>query len=108
MLGSYNVCPDIAVKDLAAAKSYYEGTLGLKLLHSDDNEMMFQSADSKVHVYKSQYAGTNEATTATWSVDDVAGVVAELKGKGVMFEHYDMPGAKMEGDVHVMGDTHAA
>ena len=45
----------------------------------------------------------------TWSVgDDVEGVVRALKAKGVSFEHYDMPGTKLEGDVHVVGDMKVA
>jgi hypothetical protein len=35
-------------------------------------------------------------------------MVASLKSKGVRFERYDMPGAKMEGDVHVFGDMRVA
>jgi hypothetical protein len=38
----------------------------------------------------------------------VAAVVDELKQKGVLFEHYDLPGATLEGDVHVMGEMKAA
>jgi hypothetical protein len=30
-------------------------------------------------------------------------MVGELKAKGVKFEHYDFPGTKREGDVHVFG-----
>jgi hypothetical protein len=41
-------------------------------------------------------------------VKDVEGSVKELKRKGVAFEHYDFPGVKMEGDVHVMGKSKAA
>ena len=53
---------------------------------------------------ESDFAGTNKATAVTWSVDDVPGAVKELKAKGVQFEHYDMPGLKLEGDVHVSLD----
>jgi hypothetical protein len=64
---------------------------------------------SHVMVYESQYAGTNEATAATWVVGaELASVVRALGGKGVKFEHYDFPDARMEGDVHVMGETRAA
>jgi predicted lactoylglutathione lyase len=35
-------------------------------------------------------------------------MVEQLKAKGVTFEHYDMPGVELQGDVHVMGDMHAA
>jgi hypothetical protein len=53
-------------------------------------------------VYQSQYAGTNKATAATWGVDDdIEVIVPALKAKGVSFEHYDMPGMTLKGDVHV-------
>jgi hypothetical protein len=54
-----------------------------------------------VNVYRSEYAGTNQATAVTWAVDDIEKEVKTLKTKGVKFEHYDMPGLKLEGDVHV-------
>jgi catechol 2,3-dioxygenase-like lactoylglutathione lyase family enzyme len=106
MLGSKDAVANIAVKDLEAAKRFYEGTLGLKPIDSEDDELIvYKSGDTVLNVYRSQYAGTNKATAVTWSVgDEVEGVVRALKAKGVSFEHYDMPGAKLEGDVHVFGD----
>jgi hypothetical protein len=41
-------------------------------------------------------------------VDDVEDVVRTLKGKGVKFEHYDLPDTRREGDVHVSGDIRVA
>jgi hypothetical protein len=40
--------------------------------------------------------------------DEIEGIVRELKSKGVAFEHYDMPGLKQKGDIHVAGDMKAA
>jgi catechol 2,3-dioxygenase-like lactoylglutathione lyase family enzyme len=108
MLGDCNVRPEIAVKELAAAKEFYEGTLGLKLVEENEQEMTFACGSGQVGVYQSQFAGTNKATYATWICDDVEAMVEELKGKGVSFEHYDMPGVTHQGDVHVMGELHAA
>jgi hypothetical protein len=34
--------------------------------------------------------------------------VENLKKKGVEFEHYEIPEAKLEGDIHVFGDFKAA
>lgn len=106
MLGSKDAVANIAVKNLETAKRFYEGTLGLKPIDSEDDELVvYKSGNTALNVYRSQYAGTNKATAVTWSVgDDVEGVVRALKAKGVSFEHYDMPGAKLEGDVHVFGD----
>jgi hypothetical protein len=35
-------------------------------------------------------------------------VVQSLKGKGVTFEHYDMPGMTLKGDIHVANRMKAA
>ena len=43
-----------------------------------------------------------QATSVTFALKDVAAVVADLKAKGVSFEHYDnVPDLKLEGDVYV-------
>jgi hypothetical protein len=60
-------------------------------------------------VYRSKYAGTNQATAVTWVVgDEVENVVRALKTKGVKFEHYDMPGMKRTGDIHIGGKMKVA
>ena len=108
MLGNSNVMVTIAVKDLAAAKKFYTEVLGLKLIADHGEEMLLGSGSSKLELYRSEFAGSNKATYATWEVDDVENASKELAGKGVTFEHYDMPGVTRQGDVHVMGDLHAA
>ena len=102
MLGKQTAIPTVAVRNLAAAKKFYEGTLGLKQIDAEGDEVVvYESGDSRLNVYRSQYAGTNKATAVTWTVDDVEGEVKALKSKGVAFEHYDMPGMKLQGDLHV-------
>jgi catechol 2,3-dioxygenase-like lactoylglutathione lyase family enzyme len=109
MLANRDAVPNLAVKDLNVAKRFYEQTLGLKSVASDDTEVLtFQSGDSLLNVYRSEFAGTNKATAVTWAVDDVPGEVKQLKSKGIQFEHYDMPGLKREGDVHVGGKMQVA
>ena len=56
-------------------------------------------------MYRSSYAGTNEATVVTWAVPDLEPIVAALKAKGVVFEHYDLPQLTRRGDVHVANDV---
>jgi predicted enzyme related to lactoylglutathione lyase len=109
MLGDNEVIPTVAVRDLAAAKKFYSDTLGLTALPSDEKEVLnFKGGHSELLVYRSQFAGTNKATAVTWNVDDVEGVARTLKDKGVAFEHYDMPGMTLKGDVHVAGNMKAA
>ena len=110
MLGHKDAVANIAVKNLETARRFYEGTLGLKPVDAEGDELIvFKSGNSTLNVYRSQYAGTNKATAVTWIVgDDVEGVVRALKAKGVAFEHYDMPGMTREGDIHVGGDMKVA
>src|SRR5215210_1528781 len=101
MLGDNEGMATIAVRNLAAARKFYEGTLGLESVHSEgDQAISYKSGKSEVLVYESQYAGTNKATAATWMVSDIEQLVKDLKAKGVAFEHYDMPGITRKGDIH--------
>jgi catechol 2,3-dioxygenase-like lactoylglutathione lyase family enzyme len=109
MLRNTDAVATLAVKDLGVAARFYEETLGLSRAGAEDNEaIMFESGDTTINVYRSVFAGTNKATALTWTVDDVDDVVRTLKGKGVKFEHYDLPDTRREGDVHVSGDIKVA
>jgi catechol 2,3-dioxygenase-like lactoylglutathione lyase family enzyme len=110
MLGDIDVIATVAVKDLATARKFYEGTLGLKATDTAGSEAVtFASGRSKLIAYRSQYAGTNKATALNWFVGPgIDKIVAALRDKGVAFEHYDFPGSKREGDVHIMGPTKSA
>lgn len=103
MLSDNSAAATIPVKDLRKAKSFYEDKLGLKPKDGDDTSYVsYGSGDSSVLVYTSQNAGTNRATAATWDVGaEIGSIVKDLKAKGVPFEHYDMPGLRLEGDIHV-------
>jgi catechol-2,3-dioxygenase len=109
MLGNTNAASNIAVRDLNAAKKFYEETVGLQPIGGQGDEVIvFRSGNSMINVYRSQYAGTNKATAVTWTLDDVEGAVQTLKGKGVKFEHYNIPGMTRQGDVHIGGDMKVA
>lgn len=110
MLGNKDALTMIAVKNLGAAKAFYEGTLELARADGGDPEVLeYRTGNSRVCVYKSQYAGTNKATTVTWPVgDDFDRIVAALNAKNVPFEHYDLPDTTREGDVHVSGRLRVA
>ena len=90
MLADKDVAANIAVKDMARAQKFYEGTLGLKETgRMGEDVTSYRSGNSAVFVYRSEFAGTNKATCMTWTVgDDVESVVHALKSKGVAFEHY--------------------
>lgn len=105
MLKNQDAMATIAVKDIESAKNFYENKLGLE--PADNMEagvLVYQSGKTQLLVYQSQYAGTNQATSATWRVGkELTNIVQTLKARGISFEHYSLPGATMEGDIHVFG-----
>jgi extradiol dioxygenase family protein len=109
MLGDNDAIATIPVRDIDEARKFYQETLGLMTGPSRERDVLTcKSGSSSVLVYRSEHAGTNEATAATWAVDDVDSLVSDLKRKGVAFEHHDFPDTRLEGDVHVSGSMKAA
>jgi len=110
MLGDNQAIATVAVRDLDAAKKFYADVLGLKQVGAEGQEaVVYQTGSAKLNVYRSQFAGTNQATSVTWNVGQgLEGLVRDLKSRGVSFEHYDMPDMKREGDIHSAGGTRAA
>lgn len=110
MLRDKDAIAMIAVRSVNDAAKFYEGTLGLMRLSSEGEEVItYRSGNSALNVYRSQYAGTNKATAVVWNVgDEIDAVVATLKSNGVVFEHYDMPGLTLQGDLHVGDDMKVA
>ncbi|MCX5512416.1 glyoxalase [Kaistia algarum] len=110
MLGTYDVTPTLAVRDLAAARAFYEGKLGLTVADDGmDGAIVYKAGATALFVYVSEFAGTNQATAVSWAAGPaLVTTIAELRAKGVAFEHYDLPGLHLEGDIHVGGGMRLA
>ena len=108
MLSDNNAIATVGVKDLGKAKEFYERTLGLTKVMENAEVVAFKSGTSTLFVYRSPYAGTNKATAVTFVTAEVDDLVRTLKGRGVSFEHYDLPNLSRQGDVHVAGSMKVA
>ena len=93
----------LAVRDIGTAKSFYADVLGMKPDGPEEEGMAgFRSGSIPIWLYESEFAGTNQANALAWSVGDrFDEIMEDLRGRGVVFEHYDLPGLTLEGDVHV-------
>jgi catechol 2,3-dioxygenase-like lactoylglutathione lyase family enzyme len=91
-LSSYRVDVQVAVSDMGRAAEFYEGKLGLAARRSgaDGSKVYSSAGDTSLVVYPApDTAGGSTATLATWHVDDVEQLVAELTSRGVTFEQYE-------------------
>jgi DHA2 family multidrug resistance protein-like MFS transporter len=110
-LRRYNVRTSIAVSDIATAKEFYEGKLGLAGIEDahDGSQIYACGGDTSLHVYASSHAGPAATTLATWRVTDLEQIVDELTSRGVTFERYDDPALETdEKGIHALSDGKVA
>lgn len=102
MLNAHDSSAIVAVSDIVRARAFYGTTLGLEQSGGEGDVLQFRTGATSLVVYRSDFAGTNQANAIVWGVgDDMDAIVADLQGKGVRFEHYE--GMERRGDIHVAG-----
>src|SRR5215467_14843544 len=83
MLGDHPVDVMLLATDLAVARKFYAGTLGLEVLLETEQFLTFRcGGDSRLVVTKSTAGTADTATKASWRVADLAAEVAELRARG--------------------------
>ncbi len=98
----------LAVSDLARARDFYHDKLGLDLSQDNASVLSFKTGKTTLHVYVSDFAGTNKANAVVWGVgDQLDAIVADLAAKGITFEHYPDMGMDYRDGVHSSGDFKA-
>ena len=109
MLKNAPIVPYIPAKDVARARKFYEGKVGLVAREEFAGGVVYECGKgSWIFLYPTSNAGTSKASQAFWQVDDVEAEVTELKARGVVFEEYDMPGLKTVDGIATAGGTKAA
>jgi catechol 2,3-dioxygenase-like lactoylglutathione lyase family enzyme len=98
MLESASTHTMIAVKDLSRAREFYTGVLGLTPSDERRGAIRYETrGETWFLVYESAYAGTTKSTSMRFEVEDIERVVEHLRGRGIVFEEYDLPGVKTVG-----------
>ena len=99
----------IPAKDVSRARKFYEGKLGFKARQEVAGGVAYEfGKGTGCFLYPTPNAGTSMASQAFWQVDDIEREVAELEQRGVTFEIYDMPEARIDGPIVTAGGARAA
>ena len=109
MLGNHPITPVLLATDLAAAREFYHGKLGLQIVRENEHAIVF-SCGSGTHldVTKSSTGTADQQTQAAWQVSDIHAEVAVLRARGVKVEDYGTPGLKTEDGIADIGFAWAA
>lgn len=89
MLGNQSIMAFVPTTDALRARSFYEKTLGLKVVGEDAYGIMFDANGVRLRM---SVVGKNSKpapfTILGWVVVDIRAMVAALVGRGVVFERY--------------------
>jgi len=104
MLKNYASSAIVPCTDLARAKAFYGDTLGLPLIADHGNGFVFGTGETRLNIYRSDFAGTNRADAVVWAVgDDIEAIAVALRVKGVTLDEYPDGFDKVVEGVHVRG-----
>lgn len=78
-----------SVKDIAQARKFYEGTLGLDVAEANGQLQLTLGGGGSVFVYPKDNHEPAIFTILNFRVDDIDQAVDQLKSRGVAFETYE-------------------
>jgi len=97
------------VTDVPRARRFYEGKLGLKAGEPEaTGEIRYETDGSTLALYPRAEPPKSDHTAISFEVDDIEREVKDLRGRGVQFEHYDMPDAKERDGIYEMAGSKCA
>ena len=86
MLGSLDIVAFVPTTDAQRARAFYVDTLGLRFITDDGFAMVLDAHGTMVRVATVQSFVPFPFTMLGWKVNDIEGVVAGLRDKGVTFQ----------------------
>ena len=110
MLSEFPLMARLAASDIGRARTWYEQKLGLvpETEEMGGQVLYYQTGGTWFSVYQTAFAGTAKNTVAGWTVKGIESLMAELRGRGVVFNDYDFGEIKTVDGLMSMGGYKAA
>ena len=89
MLADASFIGFVPARDLTAARAFYEGTLGLRVVDDTPFALVLDAGGTMLRVTAVAEFAARPFTIAGWNVPDIGAVVRALAGQGVQFARYD-------------------
>ena len=110
MLSEFPLMARLAASEIGRARTLYEQKLGLvpETEEMGGQVLYYQTGGTWFSVYQTAFAGTAKNTVAGWTVKGIESLMAELRGRGVVFNDYDFGEIKTVDGLMSMGGYKAA
>lgn len=89
MLTYDNAISFVATRDADAARAFYEGTLGLRLVADEHFALVFDVNGRMLRIAKAETLSPAAHTVLGWEVDTIEAKVQELATRGVVFLRFE-------------------
>ncbi|MFF1557724.1 VOC family protein [Streptomyces sp. NPDC058279] len=99
VLARGRVATRLPAADLDRARRFYSERLGLEPVDERPGGLLYRCGGSEFAVFRSTGASPGTFTQMGWEVDDLETAVAQLTGRGVVFEEVDVPGFRTRGGI---------
>jgi catechol 2,3-dioxygenase-like lactoylglutathione lyase family enzyme len=86
MLGSTKVVAFVPITNSEKARTFYQGTLGLRFVKDDGFALVFDANGILLRAAKMKEVIPAHFTILGWEIKNISQVVTDLKAKGVHFE----------------------
>ncbi|NUO45329.1 MAG: VOC family protein [Streptomyces sp.] len=94
ILARGRVATRLPAQDLERARRFYSEVLGLEPVDERPGGLLYRCGGTEFALFRSAGAASGTFTQMGWEVDDLDGVVARLRQRGVTFEEVDVPGLR--------------
>jgi catechol 2,3-dioxygenase-like lactoylglutathione lyase family enzyme len=105
MLEQSNVATRLPAQDLSRARAFYADKLGLEPIEERPGGLLYRCGTGFFGLFQSAGTAAGTHTQMGWEVRDIFATVAALRGRGVVFEEYDLPGLEtVDGVARIQGN----
>jgi catechol 2,3-dioxygenase-like lactoylglutathione lyase family enzyme len=99
------VATRLPAQDLDRARRFYADKLGLEPVEEREGGLRYECGGVAFALFASAGAPSGAHTQMGWEVDDIDAAMEELRGRGVVFEEYDVPGlTTLDGIAEIEGN----
>jgi catechol 2,3-dioxygenase-like lactoylglutathione lyase family enzyme len=107
MLSTRRAHTTLPSSDVDALRPFYEGVLGFTPFAERPGAVLYRAGEGTLFaISRTGVPSSGSHTQIAFTVDDIDAEVADLRGRGVVFEEYETP--KTEGGIATIGAGRAA
>jgi catechol 2,3-dioxygenase-like lactoylglutathione lyase family enzyme len=105
-LSTAHAVTKLPAQDLDRARAFYRDKLGLEPVEERAGGLRYLCGPTEFHLFSSAGAPSGASTQMGFEVEDLEAALAELRGRGVEFERFQMPGFEARGDTIAAPDNY--